>query len=52
MSLLCIGKGETIGGLFFADMQGPFEVESVEGSLYKIGIIEAKTRSLWMTMAS
>ena len=43
---------DQIGGLFFADMQRPFEVESMEGSMYKIGIIEAKTRFLWMTMAS
>ena len=34
---------DQIGGLFFADMQGPFEVSSLEGSVYKIGIIEAKT---------
>ena len=43
---------DQIGGLFFADVQGPFEVESLEGSVYKIGIIEAKTRFLWMTMAA
>ena len=42
---------DQIGGLFFADVQGPFEVPSLEGSVYKIGIIEAKTRYLWMTMA-
>ena len=29
-----------------------FEVESLEGSIYKICIIEAKTRFLWMTMAA
>ena len=27
---------EQIGGMFFADVQGPFEVESLEGSVYKI----------------
>ena len=27
-------------------------MESLEGSVYKIGIIEAKTRFLWMTMAA
>ena len=36
-----------IGGLFFADVQGPFEVESLEGSVYKKGIIETKTRFTW-----
>ena len=43
---------DQIGGLFFADVQGHFEVESLEGSIYKIGIIEAKTRFLWTTMAA
>ena len=33
-------------------MQVSFEVEALEGSAYTIGIIEAKTRFLWMTMAS
>ena len=42
---------DQIGGLFFADVQGPFEVPSLDGSVYKIGIIEAKTRFIWMTMA-
>ena len=41
---------DQIGGLFFVDVQGPFEVESLE--VYKIGIIEAKTRFFRMTMAS
>ena len=27
-------------------------MESLEGSVYKIGITEAKTRFLWMTMVS
>ena len=27
-------------------------MESLEGRVYKIGIIEAKTRFLWMTLAS
>ena len=39
-----------IGELFFADVHGPFEVESLEGSVYKIGVIEARTRFLWMAM--
>ena len=43
---------ELIRGLFFADVQGPFEVESLEGSVFKVGIIKAKTRFVWMTMAS
>ena len=43
---------DQIGGLFFADVQGPFEVESLEGSVNKIGIIKAKTRFLWMTLAA
>ena len=43
---------DQIGGLYFAYVRGPFEVESVEGSGHKIGVIEAKTRFLWMTMAS
>ena len=33
---------DLIGGLFFADVQGLFEVESLEVSVYKIGIIEVK----------
>ena len=32
--------------LFFADVQGPFDVESLEGSVYKFGIIEVTTRFL------
>ena len=32
--------------------RGPFEMESLEGSVYKIGIIEAKPRLLRMTIAS
>ena len=43
---------DQIGGLFFADLQGPFEVESLGKSVNKIGIIVAKTRFLWMTMAA
>ena len=42
---------DQIGGLFLADVQGPFEVGSLEGCVYKIGIIEATTRFLWMPMA-
>ena len=34
---------DRIGGLLFADVQGPFEVKSLEGSVYMIGIIESKT---------
>ena len=53
MSLLCIGYGQAkpitipdqVGGLFFADVQGPFEMESLEGSVYKIGNIEARRGS-------
>ena len=41
---------DQIRGLFFADIQGPFKVLSPEGSVYKIGIIEATTRYIWMTM--
>ena len=43
---------DQIGCLFFANVQGLFEVESLEGGVYEIGIIEAKTRFLWMTMAA
>ena len=43
---------DQIGCLFFADVQGPFEVESLEGSVYKIGINDAKARFLWMTAAA
>ena len=43
---------DQIGGLFIADGQGPFEVESLEGIDYKIGIIEAKTRFLWVAAAA
>ena len=43
---------DRIGGLFFADVQVPLEVESLEWGVYKIGIIEAKIRFLWMTLAS
>ena len=43
---------DQMGGLFFADVQGPFEVKLLEGSVNKIGIIEAKTLSLWMTLVS
>ena len=42
---------DQIGGLFFADIQGPFEVPSLEGSVYNSGIVETKTRDLWMTIA-
>ena len=42
---------DQIRGLFFADVQGPFEVPSLEGSVHKIGIIKAKTRYIWMAMA-
>ena len=31
---------DQIGGLYFVDVQGPFEVESLEGSVYKVGIVE------------
>ena len=49
--LLFTGQGKTIqvyeayriGGLFFADVQGPFDVEPLERSVYKVGIIEVKT---------
>ena len=62
MFVLCIGQSkwssfrgpitipDQIGGLFFADVQGPFEVPSLEGSFYRIGIIETKPRYIWMTM--
>ena len=43
---------DQIGGLFFSDVQGPFKVESLEGSVNKIATIEAKTRFLWMNVAS
>ena len=39
-----------IGGLFFADVLGPFELKSLLRSVYKVVIIEAKTLFLWMTM--
>ena len=42
---------DQVGGLCFADVQGPFEVPSLEENVYKIGIIEAITRYIWMTMA-
>ena len=42
---------DQIGGLIFADVQGPFEVPTPEGNVYKIGIIEEKPKYIWMTMA-
>ena len=41
---------DQIGGLFFADVQEAFEVSSLDGNVYKIGIMEAKTRYIWMAM--
>ena len=37
---------DQIGSLFFADVQSPLEVTPLEGSVYKIGTIEAKTQFL------
>ena len=42
---------DQIGGLYFVDVQGPLKVPSLEENVYKIGIIEAETRYVWMTMS-
>ena len=40
---------DQIGGqIFFEDVQEPFELESLGGSVCKISIIEAKTRFHWI----
>ena len=52
LALRSLSLSQPRSRLFFADVQSPFEVESLEGSVYKIGIIEAMTLSLWMTILS
>ena len=33
------------------DVPGRFEVPSLDGNVYTIGIVEAKPPNIWMTMA-